>query len=59
MIDADGRVSDCTAISFSGAAGPADDHCKVIYTMHFEAGGPAPMTGTIVVTAYLRRQTAT
>ena len=59
VIDAEGRVSECTAMRYSGRARPETDHCKAAYEMQFDAGGAAPLTGTVVITAYVRQHSNT
>ncbi len=59
IIDPDGRVGECTAMRYSGLAGPELDHCKLIRTMHFAPGAAGPLTGTVVVTEYFRKESVT
>lgn len=61
VIEADGRISGCEGIRYSGAASPATDACRILTGTRFEAGpaGAKPLVGTVVTTAYTQTQTIT
>jgi len=61
VIEADGRISGCEGIRYSGAASPQTDACRILAGTRFEAGpaGAKPLVGTVVTTAYSQTQTIT
>lgn len=61
VIEADGRISGCEGIRYSGAASPQTDACRILAGTRFEAGpaGAKPLVGTVVTTAYTQTQTIT
>ena len=61
VIGADGTVSDCKGIRYSGVASPEKDVCAGLTQGRFEPAstGSASLTGTIVMRAYIRRHTVT
>jgi hypothetical protein len=61
VIEADGRISGCEGIRYSGAASPKTDACRILTGTRFEAApaGAKPLVGTVVTTAYTQTQTIT
>lgn len=61
VIEADGRISGCEGIRYSGAASPKTDACRMLTGTRFEAApaGAKPLVGTVVTTAYTQTQTIT
>lgn len=61
VIEADGRISGCEGIRYSGAASPKTDACRILAVTRFEAApaGAKPLVGTVVTTAYTQTQTIT
>jgi TonB family protein len=59
-IDAGGRISDCEAVSYSGAAAPERDACAFLAPTRFDAAAAAkPLTATVVMTVYFRKLSST
>ena len=60
-IDAEGRVSACQGMRYSGNATPENDACRLASEVRFapESGAGSVVKGTIVMTLYVRRQSVT
>lgn len=61
VIEPDGRISGCTGVRYSGAAGPETDACRLLTSAQFvpaQAGAPR-LKGTIVMTVYRQKHSVT
>ena len=60
-IEADGSVSQCKGISYSGFASPDRDACGMLRQARFEpaTAGSASLTATVVMVAYVRKHSVT
>jgi hypothetical protein len=61
VVEADGRISDCKGIRYSGASSPELDVCQLLRYARFAPApaGSANMVGTLVMTIYMRRHIVT
>lgn len=61
VIEADGQVSDCKGVRYSGVASPEFDACQMLRFLRFvpAPAGTASLVGTVVMTMYLGRHSVT